>query len=135
MAPLATSRMYRSVSSTQNSDTQAYCMWRVFSLDTWVHIQYRAGCLEKCLSLPPTTCRQAWQDSEYSHSSVAFATRTRVPRPMWPHCPAWLRKAITASMDRITLKASAIQKKYRCRFCRISGNLVSPVYFEYTATT
>src|SRR5215510_3306573 len=64
IAPLATSRMYRSVNSTQYSDTQAYCMCWVFSLDTWVHIQYRTGCLEKCLSLPPVTYRQKWQDSE-----------------------------------------------------------------------
>jgi hypothetical protein len=41
-------------------------MCLVFSLDTWVHSQYRTGCLEKCLSRPPTACRHAWQDSEYS---------------------------------------------------------------------
>jgi hypothetical protein len=86
-------------------------MCRVFSLETWVHIQYRAGCLEKCLSRPPTTCRHAWQDSEYSHSSAALTSRISVPRPMWPHCPWWLRNAITASAVRITLNTIAIQKK------------------------
>src|SRR5262249_61188446 len=96
----------------------------VFSLDTWVHSQYLTGCLEKCLSLPPTACRHAWQDSEYSHSSVALTTSTRVPRPIWPHWPWWLRNAITASMDRVTLKASAIQKKNRGTVVRIRGDMV-----------
>ena len=58
-----------------------------------------------------------------------------MPSPMWPQWPEWLRNAITASMDRITLKAIAIQKKYRCTFCRISGNLVSPVYFACGSRT
>src|SRR5215469_6195961 len=80
--PPATSRMYKSVNSTQNSDTQANCMCLTLSFDTWVHIQYRTGCLEKCLSRPPVTCRHAWHDSEYSHSKAAFTTSTSVPRPM-----------------------------------------------------
>src|ERR1022692_3147664 len=111
MAPLATSRMYRSVNSTQNNDTQANCMCLAFSLETLVHIQYLTGCLEKCLSRPPVMCLQAWQDSEYSQSRAALTSSTSVPRPMWPHWPAWLRNAITASADRITLNTTAIQKK------------------------
>src|SRR5215469_2019966 len=99
--------MYKSVNSTQNSETHASCMCLVLSLDTWVHIQYLTGCLEKCFSRPPVTCRQAWHDSEYSHSRPAFTMRTSVPRPMCPHCPAWFRKARTASQVRIRLKISA----------------------------
>ncbi|MGZ6434487.1 MAG: hypothetical protein ACXWRE_14215, partial [Pseudobdellovibrionaceae bacterium] len=34
--------------------------------------RYRMGCFEKWLIRPPTACRQAWQDSEYSHSSAAL---------------------------------------------------------------
>ncbi|SHS91794.1 Uncharacterised protein [Mycobacteroides abscessus subsp. abscessus] len=55
--------MYRSVRIRVPSVIQANSMCLVFSLLTWVQIQYRTGCLEKCLSRPPVTCRQEWQDS------------------------------------------------------------------------
>ncbi|CNI66821.1 Uncharacterised protein [Mycobacterium tuberculosis] len=45
------------------SVTHAYSLCRVFSRLTWVQIQYRTGCLEKCLSRPPVTWRHEWQDS------------------------------------------------------------------------
>ena len=49
-APLATSRMYRSVSISVPSVIQANSMCREFSQENFVHIQYRAGWLEKFFS-------------------------------------------------------------------------------------
>ena len=69
------------------------------------------GCLENWFTLPPHRWRQAWQDAEYSHSSTALTTSTSVPTltPIPP--PPGSRKAMTASMVRITLKPSASTKK------------------------
>jgi hypothetical protein len=38
-------------------------------------------------------------------------------------------------MVRITLKTRPRRKKYRWAFCRIRGNLVSPLYFLWASET
>lgn len=81
MVPLATSMTYRSVRISVPSVIQANSMCLVLSLLTCVHIQYRTGCLEKCLSRPPVTCRQEWQESVYTHSRTTLVTKITLPKP------------------------------------------------------
>src|SRR5215470_18103223 len=125
---------YRSASISVPSVIQASCMCRTFIREICVQIQYLTGCLEKCLSRPPVMCRQEWHDSVYAQSKTTLARRIREPSPK-PKLPSGPRNACDASQVFSTETSNTKKNKYRCRFCTISGNLLSPVYLACGSRT
>ena len=90
IAPLATSRMYRSVRPTEIMLTHAQNMWCSFSFVTPCHAVWRgppATEQEKQSSLPPTRWRSEWQENVYVVSRTMFTSITSVPTPI-PNLPS-----------------------------------------------
>src|ERR1044072_4179720 len=77
----ATRATYRSVRQTKISEAHASCMCRLLSFEICVHVQYRTGCLEKCLRRPPAMWRQEWHDSVYAARRLTLTSRMMLPRP------------------------------------------------------
>src|ERR1051326_1920363 len=88
---------------------------------------------EKQSSFPPAKCRSEWQDNVYVVSNTMLTSSTSVPSPI-PNFPFQL-KATNTSFHKKNRNTTAIYKKYRCTFCKMKGNEVSPRYFRLPSLT
>src|ERR1700730_25972 len=103
-------------------------MCRSFNIVSHCHALYRGFpnvAHEKQSTFPPAKCRSEWQDNVYVVRRMMLTNNTSVPTPI-PNFPSKLNARKT-SFHRKNRNSSAKYKKYRCMFCRMNGNFVSPL--------